>query len=200
MMHFAKAVSFFLGPVFTLLPIPFILVSRFSQDYSHILRWTIFSYAFILAVALFVIAGVMLGVFSNFNVSKREQRPLLFLAIAFAIVCYLFSLLILNGPKILFLAVFAVIFGLIVFVIVNKWIKASLHLATATAVFLLIGIVYKGYFLLLPALIPLLAWSRVKLKEHTPAETIVGSILGIVITLIVYLVSKQFFLGFIIEA
>lgn len=197
MMRFAKAVSFFLGPVFTLLPIPFILVSRSSQDYSHILRWTIFSYAFILAVALFVIAGVMLGVFSNFNVSKREQRPLLFSFVAFTIFCYLLALFILNGPKILFLTVFAVIFGLIVFAIVNRRIKASLHLGTATAVFLFIGIAYKGYFFLLLLLIPLLAWSRIKMKEHTPKETIIGSILGIVITLIMYIVSKQFFRGFI---
>jgi hypothetical protein len=197
MKSFARAISFFLGPIFILFPIPFILVAKFSQDYSHALKWAIFSYLFILAVALFVIVGVMLGAFSNFDVSKREQRPLLFSFSAFVIFCYLLSLLILQGPKILFIAVFAIIFGLITFVIVNKWIKASVHVATATAVFLFIGVVYKGYFFLLLALIPLLAWSRIKTKEHTPTETMVGSILGIVITLVVYLISKWFLLGMI---
>ncbi|OGH24718.1 MAG: hypothetical protein A3B47_00650 [Candidatus Levybacteria bacterium RIFCSPLOWO2_01_FULL_39_24] len=193
----AKAISFFLGPVFTLLPIPFILVARFSQDYKYVLKWSIFSYAFILAVVLFVIAGVMLGVFSNFDVSKREQRPLLFSFSAFVIFCYLLSLLVLRGPKILFLAIFAVIFGLVTFIIANKWIKASIHVATATAVLLLIGIIYKGYFFLLLILIPLLAWARVKTKEHSATETIIGSILGIMVTLTVYLISKQFLLGMI---
>lgn len=195
MMGFAKAVSFILHPVFVLSPIPFILVAKFSQDYSHALKWALFSYAFVLVVILFVIAGMMLGVFSNFDVSKKEQRPLLFSFSAFVIFCYLFSLLVLHGPKILFLVVFAVIFGLIIFAIVNKWIKASVHLATATSVFLVTGIIYKGYFFLLLILVPFLAWSRIKMKEHTLVETIVGSILGIVITLIVYLLSKQFFLG-----
>ena len=197
MVLFAKAISFFLSPVFILLPIPFILVARFSQDYSYALKWTIFSYAFILGVALFVIIGVMLGVFSNFNVSKREQRPLLFSFCAFAAFCYLLSLLILNGPKILFIGFFALVLGLTGIIIINRWVKSSVHLATATAVLLFVGIVYKGYFFLFLLLIPLLAWARIKTKEHSPMETVIGSILGIVVTLIVYTVSKQFLLGMI---
>lgn len=197
MMVFARAISFLLSPVFILFPIPFILVAKFSQDYSHALKWAIFSYAFILVVVLFVIAGVMLGVFSNFDVSKREQRPLLFSFSAFAAFCYLLSLIILDAPKILFIGFFALALGLAAIVIVNRWIKASVHVAIATAVLLLLGIAYKGYFFLFLILIPLLGWSRVKTKKHTPMETIIGSILGIVVTLIVYLISKRFFLGFI---
>jgi len=197
MMGFAKAISFLLGPSFVLLPIPFILVARFTQDYSYALKWTVFSYAFILAVATFVVIGVLLGVFSNFDVSKREQRPLLFSFCAFAMFCYLLSLLILDGPKILFIALFAIILGLIIIVIVNRWIKASIHVATLTSVVLLISIIYKGNYFLLLFLIPLLAWARVKMKQHTPLETVVGSVLGIVITLIAYTISKQFLMSLI---
>ena len=197
MMGFAKAVSFFLGPAFILLPIPFILVEKFTQDYTYALKWTLFSYAFILAVAIFVIIGVALKVFSNFDVSKREQRPLLFSFSAFVMFCYLLSLLIFDGPKVLFIAFFAILLGLAVIVVVNKWIKASIHMATATSVLLFIGIVYKGYSLFLLILIPLLAWARVKTKEHTPLETVIGSILGVVITLVVYTVSRRFFMSLI---
>lgn len=194
MMGFARAISFFLSPIFVLFPIPLILIIKYNQNYLYALKWTIFSYAFILVVALFIIAGVMLGAFTNFDVSKREQRPLLFSFSAFVIFCYLLSLIILQGPKILFIVVFAIISGLIIFVLVNKWIKASIHVATATAVLLFIGITYKGYFYLFLTLVPLLAWSRVKTKGHTPMETVIGSILGIVVTLFVYLISKQFLL------
>ena len=153
-----------------------------------------------MVVILFVIAGVLLGVFSNFDVSKKEERPLLFSFSAFAAFCYLLSILILHGPKILLVGLFAFILGLAVIIIVNKWIKASIHVATATAAFLFMGIVYRGYFFLLLALIPVLAWSRIKTKEHTPMETIIGGILGIVITLIVYFISKQFLLGMLYPA
>lgn len=194
---FAKAISFFLGPLFILLPVPYILVERVSQNYLYALKWTIFSYAFILSVAIFIIIGVLLGVFSNFDVSKREQRPLLFSFSAFAMFCYLLSLFILDGPKILLLALVAIVLGLIVIVVVNRWIKASIHLATATSVILFIGIVYKGYFFFLLSLIPLLAWARVKTKEHTPFETIIGVVLGVALTLIAYTISRQFFLEMI---
>ena len=114
--------------------------------------------------------------------------------------CYLLSLVILNGPKILFLAFFALLLGLIVIVIINKWVKASIHVATATAVLLFIGILYKGYYFLFLSLIPLLAWARVKTKEHTLPETIIGSVLGATLTLIVYTISKQFFMSLIYPA
>lgn len=193
MVKFAKAVSFFLGPLFILLPIPYILVERFSKDNFYALKWTVFSYAFILAVAVFIIIGVALKVFSNFDVSRREQRPLLFSFSAFAIFCYLLSLYILDGPKILFIAVLAIILGLIVIVIVNRWIKASIHVATATSVILFAVIVYKGYSFLLLTLIPLLAWARVKTKEHTPFEVVMGAILGCLIVVSVYTLNKYLF-------
>jgi hypothetical protein len=195
MLGFARIISFFLGPVFTLFPILFILVAKFSQDYSHALKWTMLSYIFILTIVLFIISGVLLGFFTNFDVSKREQRPLLFLVTGFMSFCYLLFLIVFNGPRILFVGFFAVLLGLMSIIIVNKWIKASIHLATATAAFLLIGITYKGYYFLFLLLIPLLAWARIKTREHLPVETVVGSLLGIVVTLIVYLVTKQYFLG-----
>jgi putative transposase len=192
MLGFARITSFLLGPFFTLFPILFILVAKFSDDYSHALEWALFSYIFVLVVVIFVIAGVVLGYFSNFDVSKREQRPLLFYFVAFVSLCYYLSLLIFDGPKILIVGFFAIVLGLITIAIVNKWIKASIHMMTATAAFLLISLAYKGYFFLF--LIPLLAWARVKTKEHSPKEAIIGCILGIVLTLIVYLITKQFFL------
>jgi len=195
MNSFAKAVSFFLGPVFVLLPIPYILVERITHDYFYALKWTVFSYAFILAVAIFIGIGVLVGLFSNFDVSKREQRPLLFVFSAFVMFCYLASLLILDGPKVLFLPLFAIVLGLIVIAIINRKIKASIHLTALTSVVLFSAIVYEGYYFMLLTLIPLLAWSRVKTKEHTPLETVTGTILGLVLTLIVYFVSKRFFMG-----
>jgi hypothetical protein len=197
MMGFARAVSFLLGPIFTLFPVLFISIARFSNDYSHALKWTLFSYIFVAAVALFVIVGVMMGFFSNFDVSRREQRPLLFSFSAFIMFCYLIFLFIFNGPKILYIDLFAIILGLLMILVINRWVKASIHLAAFTSAALFIGIVYKGYFFLFLFLVPLLAWTRIKMKEHTLPETIIGSFLGIVITLTVYLLSKQYFLGMI---
>ena len=80
---------------------------------------------------------------------------------------------------------------------ISLMIKASIHVATATSVILLIGMIYKGYSLILLFLIPLLAWSRVKTREHTVLETIIGSLLGVALILIVYTISKQYFVNLI---
>lgn len=196
-MLLAKAASFFLGPLFMLFPVPFILVSKFTNDYYYALKWTVFSYSFIIVVAIFVMIGVLLGFFSNFDVSKREQRPLLFGFSAFIMLCYLLSLIIFNGPRILFLALFTIILGLIVLVVVNIKIKASIHLATATSVILLTTIAYRGYFLFLLPLIPILAWARIKTKEHTLSETVIGIILGVVLTVIMYTISSKYFMALV---
>lgn len=194
MLFFAKIVSFLLGPLFMLFPVPYILVSKFTNDYYYALKWSVFSYIFVLAVAAFVSIGVLLGFFSNFYVSKREQRPLLFYFSAFIVLCYFLSLVVFDGPKILFLALFTIIFGLTVFVIINRKIKASIHLATATAVILLTIIVYGNYSFLFLLFIPLLAWARIKMKEHTLYETVIGIVLGVVLTVIVYTISRQYFI------
>ena len=197
MTKFAKAVSFFLGPLFVLFPVPYILISKLSNDHIYALKWTIFSYGFVLATAFLIFLGVIFGVFTNFDVSKRKQRPLLFSLLAFSIFCYAISLFILNAPKVLFLGIFFIIIGLIAVVIVNRWIKASIHMATFVSVMLLIGILYKGYYFLFLTLAPLLAWSRIKTKGHTLIETIIGTALGVLTTLIMHTVTKHFLLGMI---
>lgn len=196
-MSFAKLVSFLLSPLFVLLPIPYVLVSKFTENHVYAVKWMAFSYMFILAVAVFIGIGVFLGIFSNFDVSKREQRPLLFSFTAITIFCYLVSLLILDGPKILFVGVFGFILGLIALFTVNRWIKASVHLGILTSTLLLMCIAYGKYYFFLLLLIPLLAWSRIKMKEHTLLETLVGTMLGALMTLMVYTISKYFLAGII---
>lgn len=194
-MNFARVISFLLSPLFVLLPVPYILVSKFTDNHIYAVKWMVFSYMFILAVAAFIGIGVLLGIFSNFDVSKKEQRPLLFSFTAIVIFCYLASLLILDGPKILFVGVFGFILGLIILFIVNRWIKASVHLGILTSTLLLMCIAYGAYYFFLLLLIPVLAWSRIKMKEHTLLETMVGTMLGALMTLMVYTISKYFLAG-----
>lgn len=196
-MKLAKIISLLLGPTFVLFPIPYILVSKFTNDHIYSLKWAIFSYAFIIAVVVFVALGVFFRVFTNFDVSKREQRPLLFAFSAFAIFCYFVSLVVLSAPKILFFGVFSLVLSLISIVIVTRWSKASIHMAVLVSVIILISAAYRGYFFLFFMLIPLLAWSRIKMKEHTLKETIIGGLLGAIMTLSIYIIAKYFLLEMI---
>jgi hypothetical protein len=73
--------------------------------------------------------------------------------------------------------------------VVNTQVKASIHVATVTAVVLTLGLLYD-----LPAyaigVIPVIAWARIKTKRHTMREAIVGAVIGTVLILFMYIVVK----------
>jgi len=75
---------------------------------------------------------------------------------------------------------------------VNRWIKVSIHTATVSAFGIFLAILYQGWFSLVLFLIPLMAWSRVKIKKHTPVEAVAGGFLGAFITIIVFILVKFF--------
>src|SRR4030042_3554879 len=128
--NIARLISLLSSPLIILLPTPYILVYKVSNNYLYALKWTIFSYVFIFSVVIFVLLGTLFGLFSDWDVSKKEERPPLFAFGAIVTFFYLACLFILNGPKILYIAVSGIIVGVIAIGIITRWIKASIHTAT----------------------------------------------------------------------
>src|SRR5207344_115927 len=102
--------------------------------------------------------GVRKGIFSDYDVSKREQRPLLFLVSILMSIVYLFGLFLFDAPAILFIVTFGIIIGVLAASIVNIWVKVSIHVATVTALLSALAIIYGRYYYLLLLLIPLIAY------------------------------------------
>ncbi len=80
--------------------------------------------------------------------------------------------------------------GAIIFEMVNKKLKASIHVAAVSAFLCVLALLYGGLFLFLPLLIPVIAWSRIHMKRHTFSEAVVGGSVGVGITIIIYLVVE----------
>jgi membrane-associated phospholipid phosphatase len=69
--------------------------------------------------------------------------------------------------------------------------KVSGHLAVLSA-FLTFAVLVEGWiFLGSFILLPLLAWARIKTKNHTLSQTILGSAIGILTTVIIYVIVKN---------
>jgi hypothetical protein len=182
----AKIISFILNPLIVIIFLPFFLVYKETHDLSGALHWTYYTMFFLAAIAGIVLFAVKKKIFTDMDVSKREQRPLLFdIALLFG-VTYLTCLVLLQAPYLLLLVTSGILGGIIVVSIINTKIKASIHVATMTALALTVAIGYGGYFYLLLLLIPLLIWARVKTKRHTMAEAITGSVVGAFLSLAVY--------------
>lgn len=187
---FAQIISSVLNPIVILIPVPYILVIKTTGSKDSAIFWTIFTLIFILAFSIFILAGVEKGYFSDLDISKRSQRPLLF---TFAIaICAMYTVLLyfLKAPEILFIAVFGMIMGLASIELVNKITKASIHVATVSAFATSLVLGFGPVFLLSFIVIPLVSWARIVTKNHTKKQTIIGALLGILTTLVVYVIFK----------
>jgi hypothetical protein len=186
----AKFISFISNPLFVLMPVPFFLVYKMTHAMNYSIRWELYSFAFILFIVGFIIYGVKKEIFTDLDVSKREQRPLLFsIALVLALI-YIIGIYIFNGPFILLITIAGILIGIFIASIVNLKIKASIHVATVSAATMSAGIVYGGKYWLLLIIVPVIGWARVKIKRHTLPETIVGATLGGILSICMYIVTK----------
>ncbi len=120
--------------------------------------------------------------------SRRKNRAgllgLLITLLIFSGLSLIFGSL--RSPRFLFLATYSFLaLGLITFSIRFKW-KISFHVSTFTASVTILTI-FNQNFSFLYAFIPLLAWSRIKLKIHTFYQTLAGFVVGLIIPIIVFL-------------
>lgn len=189
---FAKIISTVFNPIFLLIPVPFILVFRTTSNFNTALYWFLFSLVFVMVVGLFILVGIKEGYFSDLDISHKTQRPMLFSFAVLLSAIYVFSLYSLNAPRALFIAIFALFSGLLTIEIVNKFTKASIHVATVSAFATSLFLVYGGIFVFSFAIIPLVAWSRIKTHNHTKSQTIIGALIGIIITIVVYAIFEVY--------
>lgn len=188
----ARFLSFVLNPLFIIVVVPFFLIYRTTGDLFAAINWTMYTVLFLLLMGLFIIYMVRKGKFTDTDVSKREQRPMLFLVSMVLSVIYLSGLFLFDAPSILFIVTLGIILGILFASIINTWIKASMHTATIAALISALGIVYGGVYYFLLLLIPVVAYIRVKAKRHTIPETIAGAIFGISLSILMYLMVTSF--------
>lgn len=191
-MMLARFISFISNPVFIFIALPFFLVYKTTQNTAAAWAWTLYTLGFLFIFVVFVLIGVKKKFFSDIDVSKREQRPVLYLTGALLSLLYLFILFTLQGPQILFITTFGIMLGIVIASLINIKVKASVHVAAISGLITSLSIIYQGYYLLLLFLIPIIGWSRVKIKRHTVTEVVIGGILGSLLSLIMYFVTKTF--------
>jgi hypothetical protein len=188
--YIAEAISLVLSPLVILIPVPFFLVYEKTGDLFLSLFWTFLSLVFILLFFILILLGIRFKFFSDWNVSKREQRPALFLSGVILSLIYLGLLVVFNAPFVLFLGIIAIISGLIVLGIVNIFTKASGHLAVLSSFLTFLVLIEGPLFLTGFILVPILAWSRMETKNHTLFQTVLGTMVGVLTTISIYVIFK----------
>lgn len=140
-----------------------------------------------------IILGVMIkmGRVSNLDVTDRKERTIPYIYTMGCIGCWCFFLHLIRMPQyIVWSAVATLVVLIIVMLITLRW-KISVHLSSmGGAVAMIMGImmhcgIYRpSVVILLLGLSWLLMLARIRLNAHTPAQTVAGFLLGLIIVLI----------------
>ena len=122
------------------------------------------------------------GKVTHIFVPLREQRTIPYLFAALSSLAGFFILLYFGANWFITAVEWCYFFNTFLILLINTRWKISAHMSglsgALTALLLALG--YKAFPLFV--LIPIVAWSRIELKAHTPSQVIAGTVFGICAT------------------
>lgn len=188
----AKILSLAFHPlVFTIL-MPFLITYRSSASLFYGVEWMLFSILFVFAALLVFFFLQPIQFLTDFDISKKEKRPVFYTTALFFAVLYFVIALVFKGLFFpLSIVALGIILGIVIFELANFYLKVSIHGGIATAFVITIGVLYGFLPFLLFCWIPFaVAWSRVSLRKHSKQEIIAGSVLGAIVVLLTFALGK----------
>lgn len=179
----ARGISFVFNPLWFSILFIIYLVSSKGYDRGDSIGIIIAGSlsAFILPI---LIIGYMVnkGKTSHMDIPERSQRVVPFMIFSMIyFVTFLVSVWI-GLPGVFNAVLFAIFFNTIVYGIITLWWKISIHCAGIAGYLSATTLIIGPRHIILWLIVPLLCWSRIRLKAHTPMQTLVGAVLGATLT------------------
>ncbi|MFF8868184.1 phosphatase PAP2 family protein [Streptomyces sp. NPDC015139] len=127
---------------------------------------------------LFIDHGIKKGRWGDRNVGAKRAR-LLVMAVILASVLTCFALMaVLGAPHILIALIASMIVTLAALALITLAWKISVHQAVSAGAVIMLVQTYGAWALCGYSLVAVVGWSRIALRDHTPAQVIAGTILG----------------------
>ncbi|UGY92436.1 phosphatase PAP2 family protein [Streptomyces gobiensis] len=126
----------------------------------------------------FIAVGVRRGRWTDRHLRVRRQRFVPFLVTMGSVASGNIALAVLGGPREVVALVTAMLTGLVVTLAVTSWWKISVHTAVAGGAVAILVLTYGTSLVMGAPLVALIGWSRVRLRVHSPAQTVVGALVG----------------------
>ncbi len=178
----ATLTSNILNPFLMSLAVILLLSFESASSTLDAIRWSLILIAVcILPVFLVVIYQVRKGGLDGVFTSARRQRTKLYWLAGGCIGVGCVILVFCGAPPALVATFVAGLFAVAIFMGVNLWWKISLHTAFITALVTVLVILYGWTAAVAVVLIPLMAWSRLELKQHSLAQVAAGTLLAALI-------------------
>jgi membrane-associated phospholipid phosphatase len=133
-----------------------------------------------------ILRGVRRGRLSDKNISLREQR-IRFAGVAItSIMTGLAVLAAFDAPAEMVALQASIAVGVACGWVISLWWKISVHAAIAAGAATVLLLVFGPALLAVWPLVAVIAWSRVQVGDHTPAQVLAGVALGIVVNATVF--------------
>jgi membrane-associated phospholipid phosphatase len=142
-------------------------------------------FASVLPYAL-ILRGVRRGRLSDKNISLRAQRIGFGVVAITSILLGLAVLAAFDAPAEMVALLASIAVGVACGWVVTRWGKISVHAAIAAGAATVLLLVFGPALLVVWLLVALIAWSRVQVGDHTPAQVLAGVALGVVVNATIF--------------
>lgn len=137
-------------------------------------------------IAVLTFRQVRRGNWANVDASNAHERPVLYAVGIIGILAMLGYLIIARPDSFLIRGSVVVVSMLVISAIVTRWIKLSLHVASATLAAIVLILLGSIVGWCVAVIVPFLAWSRIALCRHKLGEVVLGCLFGLLAGLAVH--------------
>ena len=183
----ARIATNVLNPFILSLLILILLSAESTSSTDEAIKWSLIGLALsvfpVFTVVIYLVSKKKLdGIFIN---PRRQRHRIYLLAILCAVIGYV-VLITLDAPHLLITTFVTGLVAVIVFMAINLFWKISLHTAFITGSVTVLIIVYGTMAAWTVLFVPMVAWARIEMKYHTPAQVFFGMLLASAIVTIVF--------------
>lgn len=137
----------------------------------------------VIPFALFELAARR-GALSDRHVTEHKQRPWAYAIGITSVVIGLALVVSLGAPSLMVWALASMLIGALATAAITViGPKVSVHAFCLAALCTFLALMFSPWWLLAFVILPLVAWSRLRLHHHSPVEVLLGSVVGIGITI-----------------
>ncbi len=183
----AGLISNILNPFLLSFAVIILLAVESTASASEALKWALISiFLSVIPIFIIVISLVRWKKLEGIFVNPRHQRNRIYVlaSILGAIDCGVMWYF--SAPKLLSVTFTAGLAAILIYMAINRFWKISLHTAFMSASVTVITIVFGPGGALTILLLPPVAWARICLKQHSPAQVITGGLLSVAIVVAVF--------------
>jgi membrane-associated phospholipid phosphatase len=183
----ARLTSNILNPFLVSFVLTILLAFEATSSTADAIRWASISVALsVLPVFIVVVYLVRRKKLDSVFENPQHQRDRIYLLASALAVIDCIVLFYLEAPELLRVTFVAGLVAIVIFMVINRFWKISLHTAFIAASVSVLIIVYGAAGAWTAVLLPLVAWARIETRLHSPMQVVTGALLAAAIVLVVF--------------